>query len=608
MHIMKRTYKRFFYFFANLSLKKKLVSIAAISILLLSLSGFAGSYIISHAHLKLLEEAVANNLSYSASIISNNLNNIEDMTSSLLADSVIQSNLITANESSNPREQAAAHQALSYALQDYYGQYKASYVDYLTLYHSKNTIYSNFLSNQRTPEHIETALLELADEQEGRPVWQFQYAETNGFYLSRQIRNIQSPYFDSLGTIIVSVNLDKMIHSLNMQEGAFPDTQYFIAYDNHIIYHADDTTNSIFQQMGAHPNNSYAIISVGSHKYFVYSTQIPEHELVYTCYLSYDSIFHSASLAQVISICMILLTCLIAIALFHYMIVTISRQTNYLVEKMQAYNADNVPAVKTNSLYENCKDEFGLLNRQFNSMAERIQNLIQVNYVHALWKKDAQLKALEKQIQPHFLYNTLESINWRAKAAGNLDISNMVESLGNLLRASLSGENDVWTLEKELAITESYITIQKYRFEEHLDYYSQCDPALKPTQLPKFMIQPLVENAVHYGLEENMDTCRIEVIVALEHSDSTLHITVRNNGSQFEDDLLNKLRSSQVATGGFGIGLINIDERLKLMFGSSYGLTLYNEQEYAVAQITIPYPNTKNKEESEKNAETDYRR
>ncbi len=592
---MRQLRQRLLHYIVNLSLKRKLVCVVGICIFLLSLSGLIGSLILSKAYLRLLQETVASNLSYSSSIISQTLDRIEDMTGSLLADSVIQRNLVTANDSENPREQTIAHQALSQTVLDFYEQYKSSYVDYITLSHSRNTIYSNYLSDKRTPEEIEERLLAMADEGEGRPVWLFQYAQTNGFYLTRQIRNAQSPYFSSLGTLIVSVDLDEMISSLNQQEGAFPDTRYFIASDGQIIYHTDDTADGIFQKLDNASGDSYKILTVDGHKYFVYSTLIPGHSLTYTCYLSYDSITYSANISWFVSMVVLFFTCLIAVVFSHYTISSIDRHTNLLLKKMQAYNAEQISLPQTDPVYADRKDEFGLLNRQFDHMAERIHNLILDNYVNELWKKDAQLKALEKQIQPHFLYNTLESINWRAKSAGNQDISSMVESLGNLLRASLSKDNGGWTLKKELEITDAYITIQKYRFEEHLEYLSHCDPSLCSALLPKFMIQPLVENAVHYGLEENTEVCHIEVNVrltetaGLEKQQEILQIFVKNDGSAFEEGLLLKLKNHQASARGFGIGLVNIDERIKLMFGGSYGLTLYNEGDLAVAQITIPY-------------------
>lgn len=587
-------------FYSNLSLKKKMVTIVTVSICMISLASFAGLRVISKAHTRLLEESVANNLSYSAATISDYLNHIETLSGTILADSTLQSNLITMSNG-NAREQAAAYQNLSKSIQQYYDQSKSFHVDYITLYTLQNTIYSNFLGNRRTPEHIESSILALSEAQEGRPVWTFSYAEENGFYLGRQIRNFQSPYFAPIGTVIISVDLEQMLRTINQREGAFPDAQYFIASNGEIIYRKEETTSAIYDKMASFPDNQYQVLTVNGHKYFVYSTSIPGRELVYTCYISYDSIFHSASLAWIFSLLIILLTCLIAFIFSQSMIAFINRQTQILVQKMQAYHVqENVPDGKSDyagkeqppeATHEALlrEDEFGLLNRQFDHMADRIRNLVQVNYVNELWKKESQLKALEKQIQPHFLYNTLESINWRAKAAGNTDISHMVESLGSLLRASLSKDTEKWNLQKELEILDSYITIQKYRFEEHLDYVSYCPASLLDTRIPKFIIQPLVENAIHYGLEECMETCHIEVTVQLDESAHILHIYVKNDGSQFEEDLLAKLRSAKAQSRGLGIGLINIDDRTRLMFGTSYGLTLYNEGENAVARISIPY-------------------
>lgn len=574
--------------YTNLSLKKKLMIIFSISLSVISTASFLGLHTISKAHLKLLEESVAHNLSYCAMTISDYLHYIEDITGIILADSSVQENLIV-NNTGNNREQAVSYQTLSYSIEQYYEQCKSFYVDYITLYTPKNTIYSNFLGNRRTPEEIEAYLMDLSKAGEGRPIWVFDHAEENGFYLVRLIRNSHSPYFSGLGTLIVSVNLEQMLWALNQREGSLSDAQYFISHNGDIIYHSDDITRTICEKANALSGGHYEIMSVDGHKYFVYSTPVPDWDLTYTCYIAYDSIFHSASIAWFTSIFIIVLTSAAVVVFSQSMISFISRHTQILVEKMQAYNAQDNILSESSYDYSHRMDEFGLLNRQFDNMASRIQNLIQDNYVNELWKKEAQLKALEKQVDPHFLYNTLESINWRAKAAGNGEISQMVESLGNLLRASLSKDTGKWTLEKEFEILSSYITIQKYRFENHLDYTSHCREELLKAHIPKFIIQPLVENAIHYGLEECMEICHIEVNICLEESEDNLHIFVKNNGSLFADDLLQKLYSHKIESNGSGIGLININERIKLMFGSDYGLKLYNEDGKAVAQIDIPY-------------------
>lgn len=587
-NFMKQLWEQLVTLYSNLSLKIKLIMIFSISICMIAAASFLGLHTISNAHLMLLEESVAHNLSYRSAMISDYMHYIEDMTGIILADSSIQENLIT-NNNGNARQQAASYQTLSYSIEQYYEQCKAFYVDYITLYNPQNVIYSNFLGNRRTPEKIETSLLTLSREGEGRPVWVFDYAEENSFYLVRLIRNSHSPYFSALGTLIVSVNLDQMLQALNQREGALSDARYFLSRNGEIIYHADDITGSIYEETCFHPENHYEILNVGGHKYFVYSTLIEDWDLTYTCYIAYDSIFHSASIAWFTSTAIILLTSIAVIIFSQSMISFISRHTQLLVKRMQAYNAKDSTLPENEYDYSRRKDEFGLLNRQFDHMALRIQTLIQDNYINELWKKEAQLKALEKQVDPHFLYNTLESINWRAKAAGNGDISRMVESLGNLLRASLSKDTGKWTLEKEFEILSSYITIQKYRFESQLDYVSHCGEKLLQAHIPKFIIQPLVENAIAYGLEECIEVCHIEVTVCLEEASRNLRIFVKNNGSLFEDGLLPKLYSHEAVSRGSGIGLININERVKLMFGSEYGLKLYNEDDRAVARIDIPY-------------------
>lgn len=585
---MKLFWKQIITLYTNLSLKKKLMIIFTLSISVISTASFLSLSTISRAHLKLLEESVSHNLSYCAVTISDYLHYIENMTGTILADSSVLENLITTNNG-NDREQAVSYQTLSYSIEQYYEQYKPFYVDYITLYNPKNTIYSNFLGNRRTPEKIESFLLDLSKEGEGRPTWVFDYAEENGFYLVRLIRNSHSPYFSTLGTLIVSVNLEQMLWALNQREGALSNAKYFISHNGDIIYHSNNITRSIREKTSALSEGHYEILSVDGHKYFVYSTLIPDWDLTYTCYISYDSIFHSVSIAWFASICIIILTGIAVIIFSHSMIAFISRHTQILIDRMRAYNAQDSVLPKNNYDYSLRKDEFGLLNRQFDHMALRIQNLIQDNYVNELWKKEAQLKALEKQVDPHFLYNTLESINWRAKASGNGDISQMVESLGNLLRASLSKDTGKWTLKKEFETLSSYIIIQKYRFENQLDYICRCDERLLQAHIPKFIIQPLVENAIHYGLEESIEICHIEVNISLEEAGRSLHIFVENNGSLFEEDLLKKLYSYKIEPRGSGIGLININERIKLMFGANYGLKLYNKDAKAIAQIDIPY-------------------
>lgn len=575
--------------FSNTSLKRKILTIVLVSIFLISGVSLAGLQIVSNAYLKLLRNTIANNLSYSATTISYYLSNIETMSGLMLSDSNIQNNLADVRHSDNPRIRTEAYKNLSYTVLEYYQQYKPNFISYITLNNPDFITYSNFLGSRKTPEEIERTVLDAAQAADGRPVWISNYGKDHGIFMGRLIKNIQSSNLEELGTLLVSLDLEALMDSLNKDNSMYEDPQYYILTGDTIIYNDNPVSASIHDQRRKPSRQSYEIMTIDRHKYFVTEETIPGFDWTYVCYVSYDPIFQSVSFVRTLSICMIILSILSAIAFSESMISFISCHTRGLIRKMEVFSTDENAVIESDYDYSCRKDEFGLLNRQFDHMAEKIRNLIQVNYVNELWKKDAQLKALETQINPHFLYNTLESVNWRAQVAGNMEISSMVESLGTLLRATLSNSTSHFDLKKELEIVTAYITIQKYRFEDRLEYSIHCNEAWYNAQIPKMCIQPLVENSINYGLEESTELCTIEITIEHQPESGTLTVLVKNDGSLFEDHLLEKLRSQEIKPHGFGIGLININERIKLMFGKDYGLTLYNENDWAVARIIMPY-------------------
>lgn len=148
----------------------------------------------------------------------------------------------------------------------------------------------------------------------------------------------------------------------------------------------------------------------------------------------------------------------------------ITKHFDYLIQKMNRFRNSDMELLEIGYDYGKRRDEIGMIHNTFNTMATEIRQLVTENYVNELLKKEAQLKALEHQINPHFLYNTLESVNWRAKDIGAADISAMVESLGALLRLTLSTKENHFTIRKELEIVCSYMTIQKIRYEDRLRY------------------------------------------------------------------------------------------------------------------------------------------
>ena len=262
-----------------------------------------------------------------------------------------------------------------------------------------------------------------------------------------------------------------------------------------------------------------------------------------------------------------------------------------LIWKMKEFGKDEETLPVTAYDYSLRHDEIGELHQQFDHMAQKIKKLIEENYVQELLAKEARLKALENQINPHFLYNTLDAVYWRAMASGEKTISTMVESLAVLLRSTLSQKNSDGTIARELDLVRHFMTIQKIRFDDRLQYTETIAPEILNIKMPHLIIQPLVENAISHALEEMTDTCFIQI--SGECRDGKVYIQVVNNGSQFEENLLYKLETNEVTPRGFGIGLLNIHKRLQLIYGSGYGLTLFNpDDDHAAAQICIPLDGT----------------
>ena len=289
-------------------------------------------------------------------------------------------------------------------------------------------------------------------------------------------------------------------------------------------------------------------------------------------------------MAQLQSIMTVLVLCVLLAAVCFLIVFShrTFRPLGELVSAMQQVKEGRY-AVKVET---ESNDEFRYLGQTFNDMASSIEELIQKVYSAQLMQKEAQLEVLQQQINPHFLYNTLDTINWMAQKYGADDISTMVRSLGNLFRAAVNSKEDLIPLKKELDVLKDYIRIQQIRFGDRLDFQLHVPDDISHIYVPTLCIQPLVENALKYALEFSDDVCHITVTIS--EKDTVYQITVANTGSHFEDDLIWKLEHRQVTPQGSGVGLVNINSRLKLLFGDRFGLSIYNEEGMAIVLLSIP--------------------
>lgn len=248
------------------------------------------------------------------------------------------------------------------------------------------------------------------------------------------------------------------------------------------------------------------------------------------------------------------------------------------------------------------EDELGFLNKTFNEMSGEIHHLVNWVYREQLTRKEAELKALQSQINPHFLFNTLETINWMAQLNNVPEISNTVSDLSDLMEASIGRDDRLISIEQEFTYADKYISLLKKRFDDRIDLVKDVQADVLEIKIPRLLIQPLIENAVYHGLERN----RGRGIINLNTSkhNGIVYIEVIDNGSGMDKEDLDNLneRLSMDNDTYFkrlgekknrSIGIENVNRRIKLFYGESYGLRMESELgHFTRAVVTIPDTNT----------------
>lgn len=274
----------------------------------------------------------------------------------------------------------------------------------------------------------------------------------------------------------------------------------------------------------------------------------------------------------------------VAVILSYLVSNSISKPIRQLSAVMKNVEGDNLDA----RFVYNSRNEIGLLSRNFNRMVDRINHLVNKVYQEELLKQQSQLKYLMFQINPHFLFNTLETINWLARIQGAPEVGKLSKALGDLMREGIKGK-DFIPLVSEIGNVEKYVYIQKHRFGDKFEVSTDIDPNALSLSVPRFILQPLVENAIVHGLELAMDKGRIEIHGYFEQG--RLLLAVGDNGGGVEPAKLEEIRSA--LDGGpadtAGIGLLNVHQRIQLHYGKEYGLRI--DSRYGEGtKITIALP------------------
>ena len=226
---------------------------------------------------------------------------------------------------------------------------------------------------------------------------------------------------------------------------------------------------------------------------------------------------------------------------------------------------------------QNRWDELGLLTSAFNDMGVKITDLVKEVEVKERSKKRLEIQALQAQITPHFLYNTLNSVKALARLKRSDNIIQMVESLILLLRVSAQSDTELITVEEEMEYTSAYITIMNFRYDQSIKAVYEVNDNIRRYRMPKFTIQPIVENAIIHGFEGDDGECRLLIKASVR--EGMVWFEIMDNGVGMDGDTIAKIMDGRIKTNKYSsIGLPNIDQRLKLNFGETYGLAVESKE------------------------------
>ena len=406
--------------------------------------------------------------------------------------------------------------------------------------------------------------------------------ETGKQVLASILRRVYDPSGTNLGYLVVEIYAEALTNAINtdrvLGEELLLDTVDFSA--SSLIHSEKFGSFSLFPELTNFKGDfSNGVIQEGTS--IIATAAIPGTSLALAGIIS--SVPFQENLNQWLwaFALMMGIGTILAIALSLIFSRSITKPIRALASSMREVEQGNLSTKKEYAKIE----EFAQLDHSFNVMVEQISSLLNLTREEQQKVAEAERKALESQMNPHFLFNTLNTIKALAKMHGEEDIYTITIKLGKLLRSTIDNHESECTLKESMALIDSYLTIQKIRFGEKLHVHSELDPTCEMVKTPKLIIQPLVENSIVHGLEPKAGDWNIEVLV-WERS-GMIYITVKDDGVGFPpgtlpDDLDDLANSTHV-------GVYNVYRRLTLRYGKKMSFSIVSkEMEGTVVSISFP--------------------
>jgi two-component system sensor histidine kinase YesM len=412
------------------------------------------------------------------------------------------------------------------------------------------------------------------------------------------IRNLYTTTnYTKFGTLILELNKDKLIDGIYLNkdyEFAFfiNDTNSMITYDNRLT---QESHNGLLDKLKAQYRTTMnrKIISDKDQSYHGMLYQQRYDDFHFGSILIVDDTVIFAELRSLYMIMFLIAIIIIPvlIVMLYYLYHNITKPMQIMVDAAQSLEKGDIGMQVEGAPMPN--SEFEVLKNSFNKMSSKIKYLFDVAYSEKLARKDAKIIALQSQINPHFLNNTLEMMNWQARLVGDVTVSKMIEALGTLLNYSMDRSNKKMIhLSEELHCVDAYCYIISMRFGKRLKIEKEIDQELMQLPVPQLILQPLIENAVVHGVE-TVKSGTIWIKVYKDGQNAILQII--NTGKGMNEEAIKRVAA--ILEGHYesgpkcheSLGIYNVNERIRLIYGEEYGLRIEPDgEDRVVSTIMIP--------------------
>ncbi len=562
--------------YRNLKIRYKLFVIFFMLIFVLSIVAILSMHFSFTIYSGVLQKESAKVLNLSAILLEKELKKIENLSYSIMTNLQIQDHVRAINEVQNPYERNTAITELRDKLFPH--AMSESYICSIHIICGNDEEYiegSDRGSFFRGRDSRETSrIFAEALKAEGRNIWAVPYESSQGLVSARHMREIENLSLEPMGMVLIRLNLEKLVTKTS-NIPSVKQNKLAISERNRIFFISDREQGLESITLPEDTRQAHIIKILNNKSYLISRTSSEYTDWSYINILAYDGMLNKlAAVRNTIFIFFMIFSLATAFVVVRYTR-SITEPIEKLTAMMKEVEKGNFEIAKPEEAKYLSTDEIGTFYKDFNIMLRKINTLIDENYIRKIKIREAEYRNLQAQINPHFLYNVLESVNWMAKMNDQPKIAVMVKSLGALLRSSVNRKAYIVTLREELELLKDYVSIQKIRFENRLNFELNVDRELLEYTIPKLTIQPIVENCINHGLEKMRGNSKI-VVEALKR-DSTMRIAIRDNGPGISKKLLAKLRNGEIEPSGSGIGLKNIDERLRIIYGNSSGLSLDSE-------------------------------